>query len=176
MSEQNSLTILDLNIRHLGGRATRSAAASMPSSTTHSTARFPEGAGGIGRGTTQGGRVKLSAQCFKIQTTGGPRLGGISKASLSAPPSTTRSVSLKMKDADGAPSWWPGSESAVTYKKKMLTTFRVADFNPSTVQHFPHNDYARTPTLGQPYENWPYRNTNWTVRRFPRSPRSGLPP
>jgi hypothetical protein len=38
----------------------------------------------------------------------------------------------------------------------MLTTFRVADFNPSTVQHFPHNDYARTPTLGQSYENWPF--------------------
>jgi hypothetical protein len=38
----------------------------------------------------------------------------------------------------------------------MMTTFRVADFNTATVQHFPHNDYARTPTLGATYSNWPF--------------------
>ena len=41
VSEQNSLTILDLKLSS-GPRATRSAAASMPSSTTPSTARSPK--------------------------------------------------------------------------------------------------------------------------------------
>jgi len=37
----------------------------------------------------------------------------------------------------------------------MLTTFRVADFNPTNAVFFPHNDYARVPTLNQPYSDWP---------------------
>ena len=113
---------------------------------------FPEGAGGIGRGTTR--VAELNYQ----RTVAGKdwwSANGIPKPAGG----TTFSYKIgffKNEDADGAPSWWPGSESAVTYKKKMLTTFRVADFNPSTVQHFPHNDYARTPTLGQSYANWPF--------------------
>jgi hypothetical protein len=113
---------------------------------------FPEGAGGIGRGTT-----RVAELGFKHNQITDDWWGSVN---IPKPPvGTTFSYKIgffKNEDADGAPSWWPGSESAVTYKKKMLTTFRVADFNPATVQHFPHNDYARTPTLGQSYENWPF--------------------
>jgi len=113
---------------------------------------FPEGAGGIGRGTTQVARLNYR---HNQDTNDWWASANIPKPN----DGTTLNYKIgffKNEDADGAPSWWPGSESAVTYKKKMLTTFRVADFNPSTVQHFPHNDYARVPTAGQPYENWPY--------------------
>ncbi|NDJ15641.1 MAG: hypothetical protein EBY17_31465, partial [Acidobacteriia bacterium] len=56
----------------------------------------------------------------------------------------------------GAGSIWPTSSNNVSWKSNMLTTFRVADFNPSAVQHFPHNDYARVPTPGVTYSNWPW--------------------
>jgi hypothetical protein len=43
----------------------------------------------------------------------------------------------------------------VARKKNMLTTFRVQDFNPETIVFFPHNDYARVPTLNTAYTSWP---------------------
>ncbi|MFZ9875166.1 MAG: hypothetical protein ACO3E8_07340, partial [Candidatus Methylacidiphilales bacterium] len=109
---------------------------------------FPEGAGGIGRGTTRVAELNYRHN----QTTD----DWWASANIPKPAAGTTFTYKIGFHKTGASSWWPGSESAVTYKKKMLTTFRVADFNPSTVQHFPHNDYARVPTLGQPYNDWPF--------------------
>ena len=109
---------------------------------------FPEGAGGIGRGTT-----KVAALGFKHNEGSNDWWAS---ATIPKPTSGTTFTYKIGSYKTGASSLWPSGLSEVTYKKKMLTTFRVADFNPASVQHFPHNDYARVPTLGQPYNNWPF--------------------
>lgn len=109
---------------------------------------FPEGAGGIGRGTTRVAELSFSHN----QT---PDDWWASAAIPKPAPGTTLSYKIGFY-REGASSWWPSGPSEVTYKKKMLTTFRVEDFDPAAAEFFPHNDYARTPTLGQPYENWPW--------------------
>jgi hypothetical protein len=112
---------------------------------------FPEGAGGIGRGTT-----KVASLTYRHDQEGNDWWGSVS---IPKPPAGTPfayKVSSYKNEGAGAPSWWPADAASVAYKKKMLTTFRVADFDPATVQFFPHNDYARTPTLGQPYDEWPF--------------------
>ena len=112
---------------------------------------FPEGAGGIGRGTTQVAELNYRHN----QDTN----DWWASANLPKPIAGTTfsyKIGFFKNEGAGAPSWFPNGPISVAYKKKMLSTYRVADFNPSTVQHFPHNDYARTPTLGQPYENWPF--------------------
>ena len=112
---------------------------------------FPEGAGGVGRGTTQ---VAELIYRHSQDTTDWWASASIPK------PADTTTLSYKIgffkNEGAGAPSWFPSGPISAAYKKKMLTTFRVADFNPSTVEHFPHNDYARTSTLDQSYANWPF--------------------
>jgi hypothetical protein len=109
---------------------------------------FPEGAGGIGRGTT-----RVAELGFKHnQTTD----DWWASASITKPaPGTTFNYKIGFYKG-GASSLWPSGPGEVAYKKRMLTTFRVADFNPATKVFFPHNDYARVPTLGQPYTSWPW--------------------
>ncbi|MEX1110159.1 MAG: hypothetical protein WEB31_00005, partial [Chthoniobacterales bacterium] len=68
----------------------------------------------------------------------------------------TYKISFYKNEGAGVPSWWPADAESVAYKKRMLTTFRVADFNPATVQFFPHNDYARVPQVDKPYGEWPF--------------------
>ena len=112
---------------------------------------FPEGAGGIGRGTT-----RVAELNYRHSQTGADWWGS---ANIPKPPAGTTfayKIGFFKNEGSGAPSWWPGNESSVTYKKKMLTTFRVADFDPATVQHFPHNDYARVPNPGVAYTDWPF--------------------
>jgi len=112
---------------------------------------FPEGAGGIGRGTT-----KVAELNYRHQQSADDWWGS---ASIPLPPAGSNfnyKIGFYKNEGAGAPSWWPADAGSVSYKKKMLTTFRVADFDPATVQFFPHNDYARTPTLGEPYESWPF--------------------
>ena len=109
---------------------------------------FPEGAGGIGRGTT-----RVAELGFKHnQTTD----DWWASASIAKPaPGATFNYKIGFHKT-GASSVWPSGPGEVAYKKRMLTTFRVADFNPATKVFFPHNDYARVPTLGQPYASWPW--------------------
>ena len=124
---------------------------------------FPEGAGGIGRGTT-----RVAAINFK-HDQGAPDAGSWWGSATIPQPTPGANFTYKIgvyrtelvRDQNGSvtaatPSWFPAGPASVDYKKKMLTTFRVADFNTATVQHFPHNDYARTPTLGVTYSNWPF--------------------
>jgi hypothetical protein len=121
---------------------------------------FPEGAGGIGRGTT-----RVAAIDWK-HDQGSPDAGSWWGSVNIPQPATGAKFTYKIgvyrtekglsSPTSETPSWFPAGPTSVAYKKKMMTTFRAADFNPATVQHFPHNDYARTPTLGQPYSNWPF--------------------
>ncbi|MGA0848692.1 MAG: hypothetical protein ACO3RX_01960, partial [Chthoniobacterales bacterium] len=112
---------------------------------------FPEGAGGIGRGTTRTAELN-----WKHDQTTGDTGAWWGSASIAKPASGTVFTYKIGLYRQGSPSWWPGSPDSVAYKKKMLTTFRVENFNPATVQFFPHNDFGRVPTLGEPYANWPW--------------------
>ena len=124
---------------------------------------FPEGAGGIGRGTTRVAAIDWKHD--QGSPDAGSWWGSVSIPQPAAGAKFTYKIGVYrtqvVRDQNGnitatTPSWFPSDLTSVEYKKKMMTTFRVADFNPATVQHFPHNDYARTPTLGQPYSNWPF--------------------
>ena len=109
---------------------------------------FPEGAGGIGRGTTRVAELNYRHN----QTTD----DWWASANIPKPaPGTLFTYKIGFYKT-GASSQWPSGPTEVARKKNMMTTFRVADFNPSTIVFFPHNDYARTPTLGQPYSSWPF--------------------
>ena len=109
---------------------------------------FPEGAGGIGRGSTQ-----VAELAYRHN-----QVGNDWWASANIPkPGAGTVVSYKIGFYKaGASSRWPSSPTDVATKKKMLTTFRVGDFNPGTISFFPHNDYARIPTLGANYTDWPW--------------------
>ena len=111
---------------------------------------FPEGAGGIGRGTT-----KVASLSYRHGQNGNDWWGSVSIPKPAAGTQFIYKVSSYKNEDTGTSSWWPADQASVDYKKKMLTTFRVLDFNPATVQYFPHNDYARIPTLGVPYSQWP---------------------
>jgi hypothetical protein len=118
---------------------------------------FPEGTGGLGRGTT-----RVAALTFK-HNQGTDDWWGSATIPKPAPGTVFTYKIGAYKNGKtpegvgtGAPSWWPADQASVDYKKQMLSTFRVADFNPATVQHFPHNDYARIPDYTQPYANWPW--------------------
>lgn len=118
---------------------------------------FPEGAGGVGRGTT-----RVAALTFKHNQSTDDWWGS---ATIPKPaPGTVFTYKIGAYKNEktpegvgaGAPAWWPADATSVAYKRQMLTTFRVDNFNPATVQHFPHGDYARTPDHTQPYNNWPW--------------------
>ena len=112
---------------------------------------FPEGAGGLGRGTT-----KVAELNYRHNQSADDWWGSVSIPQPPAGTKFTYKIGFFKNEGSGAPSWWPADAGSVAYKKKMLTTFRVADFNPATVQFFPHNDYARVPQPGQPYDEWPW--------------------
>ena len=112
---------------------------------------FPEGAGGVGRGTTKAAELNFSHNQSADDWWG--------SASIPKPPAGTEftyKIGFLKNEGAGAPSWWPGDAGSVAYKKMMMTTFRVADFNPATVRFFPHNDYARIPQVDKPYDQWPF--------------------
>ena len=109
---------------------------------------FPEGGGGIGRGNT---RV---AELNYRHNQGADDWWA--SATIPKPAPGTQFIYKIGSYKTGASSVWPSGPGEVAYKKKMLTTFRVENFNPSTIQFFPHNDYARIPTLGANYSEWPW--------------------
>ncbi len=109
---------------------------------------FPEGGGGIGRGTTRVAELNYRHNEDVNDWW--------ASATISKPAPGTRFIYKIGSYKTGASSVWPAGPGEVDYKKKMLTTFRVENFNPSTIQFFPHNDYARVPTLGANYSDWPW--------------------
>jgi hypothetical protein len=98
---------------------------------------FPEGAGGIGRGTT---RVAELNYRHNQDTNDWWASANIPKP-ISGTTFSYKIGFFKNEGTAGAPSWLPAGPISVAYKKKMLTTFRVADFNPVTAQFHLHNDY-----------------------------------
>ncbi|MBJ7259098.1 MAG: hypothetical protein JHD33_06110 [Chthoniobacterales bacterium] len=131
---------------------------------------FPEGAGGIGRGTTRVASIDWK------HDQGSPDAGSWWGSATIAAPAPGSKFTYKVgvyRTEKGllaanaeTPSWFPNDPASVAYKSNMLTTFRVADFNPATVQHFPHNDYARTPTLGVAYADWPFAKRTGLAEGF----------
>jgi len=118
--------------------------------TTNGTT-WPEGAGGIGRGET-----RVAEMNFRHDQTGAEAGSWWSVTNLPKPPSGTQFRYKIGAYQTGADSRWPSNQSSVEYKKMMLTTFRITNFNTTNIQFFPHNDYARVPTLGVTYSNWPW--------------------
>jgi hypothetical protein len=109
---------------------------------------FPEGAGGIGRGTT-----RVAGLSFRHNQSPDDWWGSVN---IPKPADGTKFTYKIGFYKTGASSWWPSGPDEVAYKKKMLTTFQVENFDPTSVVFFPHNDYARVPTFGQPYSAWPW--------------------
>ncbi len=96
----------------------------------------PEGAGGIGRGTTRVAQLN-----WKHNQTTDDWWGSANIPKPIAGTSFTYKIGFFKNEGTGAPSWFPNDFASVTYKKKMLTTFRVDDFNSAAVQFHLHNDY-----------------------------------
>ncbi|MBM3862468.1 MAG: hypothetical protein FJ385_00740, partial [Verrucomicrobia bacterium] len=122
---------------------------------------FPEGAGGIGRGTT-----RVAELNYKHKQGSDDWWGSANIPKPAAGTVFTYKIGSFKNEGSGAPSWWPGSPEAVDYKRRMLSTYRVADFDPSAVVHFPHNDYARVPTPGLPYAEWPFATRSGLAEGF----------
>ena len=111
---------------------------------TTNSSYYPEGAAGSGVGQTK--VVEMNYQT--TQSSGEDDWW----ASLEMPgdfdPSTSRYKIGIFKQDDGSfptPSWFPGSPSAVDRKLQMLTQFEVENFDASSVEYFPHFDYAKDP-------------------------------
>jgi hypothetical protein len=99
----------------------------------------PEGADGVGLGTTQVAQMNYQAP----NTTDGNNWWG--QASIPRPAGTIKYKIGIFKT--GQSSQFPGAAADVFRKKKMLTTFQVTNFNATAAQVYPHNDYG-TPQTG----------------------------
>ncbi len=98
----------------------------------------PEGAAGAGLGTTRVAEMNYQSP----NTSDGNNWWG--KASISRPAGTIK-YKIGIYKA-GQPSVFPAGATEVARKKKMLTTFRVQNFNGTTALVYPHNDYGVTQT------------------------------
>lgn len=96
---------------------------------------YPEGAGGIGAGKTK--VVELNYQAAQSGTD----FNWWASATMPDDfvPGTSRYKIGVAKT--GADSWWPADNDSVPYKKQMMTTFRIDNFNPATVPFHLHDDY-----------------------------------
>ena len=97
---------------------------------------FPEGAGGIGRGTTRS--IELT---FQHNQAPDDWWSSVSIPKPSAGATLRYKIGIYKNGPSTQSAWWPGDEASVAYKKKMLTTFKVEDFSPSTVDYHAHADY-----------------------------------
>jgi len=106
---------------------------------------LPEGAGGIVRGTTRVAAINWKHD--QVAPNAGSWWGSVI---IPQPPvgskftykiGTYRTEKGLSPLTPETPSWFPAGPISVAYKKKMLTTFRVDDFNPAAVQFHLHNDY-----------------------------------
>ncbi|HJT80779.1 MAG TPA: hypothetical protein VJ719_06235, partial [Chthoniobacterales bacterium] len=101
----------------------------------------PEGAGGAGIGTTQ-----TSLMNYSHNSSDGNNWW---RTTITKPAAAIKyKIAIYKSSVNGLPvsSVFPGSEAAVAQKKKMLTTFRIPNFNATTALVYPHNDYGATQT------------------------------
>ena len=97
---------------------------------------YPEGAGGIGRGTTRTAELTFqhnqsADSWWKTDTVPKPSAGATLRYK----------IGVYKNGPTVQSAWWPGDDASVKYKKKMLTTFKVENFSPSTVAHHQHADF-----------------------------------
>lgn len=98
---------------------------------------YPEGAGGIGRGTTQTAELT-----FQHNQTPDDWWNTVSIPKPTTPGAIFRYKIGVFKNGTGIQnSWWPGDAASVDYKKKMLTTFKVENWDPTSAQYHVHADY-----------------------------------
>ncbi len=103
----------------------------------------PEGAGGVGLGTTLVSEMHYS---HNGASDGNNWWYG---AVIPKPVNPIKyKISIYRSSSGGVPvaSVFPGGASQVAQKKKMMTTFQVNNFNATTAIVFPHNDYGVTQT------------------------------
>ncbi|MBS0658101.1 MAG: hypothetical protein JSR82_07630 [Verrucomicrobia bacterium] len=99
---------------------------------------FPEGSGGVGRGTTQ--VVELA-----FDTHGNPDGSNITDWWVGTIPALPNATKLRYKIGGSgtvSPSVFPGNAASVDLKLRMETVFQVTGFNATTATVFPHNDYG----------------------------------
>ncbi len=103
---------------------------------------YPEGAGGVGIGTTQVARMNYYGNSSDQNNwwTG----------TISPKPSgkLIYKIGIYNDTSGGLPvaSVFPSGASQVAQKLNMMTTFNITNFNPSTALVYPHNDYGVTQT------------------------------
>ncbi len=103
----------------------------------------PEGAGGVGIGTTQTLEMHYSHN-------GGTDGNNWWRATLAPRPAgpIKYKMGIYKSAVGGVPvsSVFPSNAGAVAQKKKMLTTFQIPHFNGTTALIYPHDDYGSTQT------------------------------
>ena len=98
----------------------------------------PEGADGVGLGTTQVAEMQYQAP----NTSDGGNWWN--QTSIPRPPGTIKYKIGIFKT--GQSSQFPDGASDVSRKKNMMTTFQIPNFSATTAQVYPHNDYGTTQT------------------------------
>lgn len=103
---------------------------------------FPEGSGGLGKGTTQ--VLPLAFDSNGIADGSGTPVWW--KATL---PSMTSGTVLRYKVGvyqTNAPSVFPFSATDIALKKRMEAIYQITNFNAQSVAFYPHDDYGVTQT------------------------------
>ncbi len=103
---------------------------------------YPEGAGGVGTGSTQ-----VMQMSYYGNDSGGNNWWNGTISPL--PTGTlTYKIGVYSDAANGSPvaSVFPSGPSQVAQKLNMMTTFQITNFNAATALVYPHNDYGVTQT------------------------------
>jgi hypothetical protein len=99
---------------------------------------YPEGAGGIGRGQTKVTELNYQAS----QSGGGSDWWASATMPVDFVDGTSRyKIGIYRNGPDIQSSWWPADAASVAYKKQMLTTFKIENWDPTAAQVQVHADY-----------------------------------
>ena len=105
----------------------------------------PEGAGGAGIGTTQAAEMSYSHN-----SSDGNNWWRVTVAKPGLPIrykiGAYKSSTGSSGSSSPVSSVFPANQAAVEQKKKMLTTFKIPNFNATTALVYPHNDYGTSQT------------------------------
>jgi len=99
---------------------------------------FPEGAGGVGTGTT-----KVQEMIYQYN---GPDSNNWWRGIITPKPAGQLIYKISAFKISSVASMFPIDSTTAFRKKKMLTTFTIPGFNAETVQYRPHNDFGETRT------------------------------